>query len=403
MPRILLPLVLCAALLPAARAQIVTHNPAEPAGGLVTMPLAEQWRVGGEDDDIFFGTVAGLATTADGELLVLDGQQSQIQVYGQDGTWLRTLSREGAGPGETRNPGGVFIDHSGDVCLLHGMSGQIVRLHADGTPAEARQFQSQAAGAGSLVILIGAGLAGDGLDVAGMRIIFGQASGNGQMYFLSRCDTDGREQQVILEKLHPIDYADFVLDELAMDFVWSRWTTDQAGRTYVAPARNEYRIEVHAPDGSLERVITRDYTSYRRDAELKRIATLIVEAVGAYHPVPPRAVTIEDTEPDILGMWVAPDGLLWVQTSRGMHDKPAGAYAAYDLFDPAGTFLRQVALICDADPRKDGLSMLSDGRIVVVTGSLDAWLAQQQVERSEAELDAAAANPLEVVVYSPAR
>ena len=43
--------------------------------------------------------------------------------------------------------------------------------------------------------------------------------------------------------------------------------------------------------------------------------------------------------------------------------------------------------------------MLRDGRIVVVTGILDAWLTQQAVERSEAEQDAAEENPLEVVVY----
>jgi len=382
-----------------AQAQIMNENGSESREGLVRIGLEEQWRVGGEGDDVFFGTVAGTACTTDGNLLVLDGQLSQVQVYAPDGTWLGTLSREGDGPGEVRDPGALFVDRGGEICLLHGMSGQIVRVNPDDTPAEEYRFTSEAAAAGSMVILLNGTVAGDGMALAGIRIVFGQAVGNGQKYFLSRCDAHGVEQQTILEKMHSIDYSDFRLDELGMDFVWSRWTVDEEGRIYVAPHRNEYRIEVYGTDGDLERVISREYESYPRDEELKRTATLIVEAVGAYHPVPPHSVTIEDTEPDIIGMWIAPDGELWVQTSRGNHEQPDGAYAVYDIFTPDGDFVRQAALICDADASKDGLAMLADGRIVVVAGALDAWLTQQAVERSEEEKDAAAANPLEIVVY----
>lgn len=380
-------------------AQILAENGAQPAQGMETRSLQELWRAGGEDDEIFFGTVAGTVCDDAGRILILDGQQSQVQVYSPDGTWLKTLSREGDGPGEVRQPGGVFLDRGGEICLIHGMNGQIVRVNPDGSPAEAYKYASEAAAAGGLIIMIRGEVAGDGLMLAGIRIFFGQPGGSGQQYFLSRCDAQGTELLTVMEKMHPIDYTNFRLDELAMDFVWGRWALDPAGTLYVAPERNVYRIEVHNAAGEVERIITREYESYVRDDEMNRIAKMVIEGVGAYHPVPLQGVTIEDTEPDITGMWVDPQGNLWVQTSRGDREKPDGVYSVYDVFSPDGIFQKQIGLVCDADPRKDSLGMLSNGRIVVVKGILDAWLTQQAVERSDAEQDAATEHPLEVVIY----
>jgi len=379
-------------------AQIVTKNGATPTEGVQTIVLEEQWRVGGEDDDIFFGTVSGAVSADNGNLYVLDGQLSQIQAYSPDGEWLMTLSGEGDGPGEVRNPGGIFVDRAGELCMLNGMRGQIVRVNPDNTPAEVLQYTNEAGG--GMTIMLGGTVAGDGFMLAGINIIFGQGGGSGQKYFLTRCDAQGTAQHTILEKMHPIDYSDFVLDELSMDFAWNRWTVDADGRMYVAPDRNDYRIEVYSPQGELEHVISREYESFPRDEELKRLATLVIEGVGAYHPVPLKGVTIEEFEPDIMSMWMTPEGELWVHTSRGINEAPAGAYALYDVFSPEGEFVRQVAVECEADAKKDSLAMLDDGRIVVVTGILDAWLSQQSVERSEEEKDAADANPLEVVIYA---
>jgi hypothetical protein len=381
------------------QAQTVVDNTGEPAEGMAEIQLNELWRTGGEDDEIFFGAVAGAISDAAGKVHILDGQLSQVQVYDADGTWLHSLSREGDGPGEVRQPGGLFMDRGGEICMFHGMAGQIVRVNPDDTPAEAYKYDSEAAQAGGLIILLRGTVAGDGLALAGIRIFFGQPGGSGQQYFLSYCDARGTETKTIMEKMHPIDYSDFRLDELEMDFVWGRWTVDKDGRMYVAPKRNEYSIDVYSPSGELERTFTRDYESYQRNDELKRIARMVIEGVGSYHPVPLQGITIEDTEPDITGMWVARDGTLWVQTSRGDREKPEGAYSVYDVFTPEGKFLKQAALMCDADPSRDSLGMMDDGRIVVVYGILDAWLTQQAVERTEEEQDAQAETPLEVVIY----
>jgi hypothetical protein len=54
-----------------------------------------------------------------------------------------------------------------------------------------------------------------------------------------------------------------------------------------------------------------------------------------------------------------------------------------DVFAPDGCFEKQVALMSDAVPYKDSLSFLEDGRVVAISGSLDAWLTQQAVERGD--------------------
>ena len=52
----------------------------------------------------------------------------------------------------------------------------------------------------------------------------------------------------------------------------------------------------------------------------------------------------------------------------------------------------------DADPYKDSLQFLDDGRVVVTLGSLDAWLTQQAVgQEPDAEDNV---KTLEVIVYA---
>jgi hypothetical protein len=233
------------------------------------------------------------------------------------------------------------------------------------------------------------------LIIGSMRLLFGATST--QHYSLALCDASGLQLKVLAEKDNTINYADFRLDEKNMDFCWSRWVYGQDNKTYVAPERNEYRINVFDTDGNLEKVISRDYSSFERDDTLNRRATMRVEGVATYHGVPLQGLSIENTEPDIVGMWVDGEGYLWVHTSRGRAEKPEGAYSTYDVFAPDGSFDRQVALMCPADPYKDSLQFLDDGRVVIVLSSLDAWLTQQNVKREEGEDQDS--RTLEIVVY----
>jgi len=366
-------------------------NPAAPPGGIQTVSPVESWRAGGEDDDVFFGSVGRVLAGPDRSVLVLDTQLSQVQVYDQDGTWQQTLGREGDGPGEVRGPADAFHLPDGRLCLAQSFPGRLVFLNPDGTPGGQAQYQPLGEPATFSVCVAGR-TASEGILLAGIR--FKQQGPQAQQtFFLSHCDVDGREQVVYQQKQYGLNYADFRLDEGSMDFVWmGRMAIDGAGRVYSGPERNRYLVQVHHPDGTLLREFTREVAAPARTAEERTIATKVHEAIGANYGVPLQGVTIEDTEPAITGLWVRPDGEVWVQTPA--NQPPPGVFALLDVFDADGKLVRHVALKVPGDPKRDGLYLLDDGRMVVVKGGLDAFLSQQGVASSSDQ-----APVLEVVVY----
>jgi len=384
--------VVCSAV---AAVPTVDNGP-EPRDGLREAKLTELWRAGGEDDEIFFGYVAAVRTDAQGGLYILDQQQSEIQVYATDGTHLRTVGREGEGPGEFRGPNDMFLLPDGTVCVLQGFPGNIVKLTADGTPAGQSTFDSGGGNEqGQFGVLVAGRAVGDGMVLAGIQMTIGGAVSE-QTYFLSRCRVDGVQTRVLIEKKHVIDYSDFRLDEQKMDFVWSRFAIGPEGRIYLAPERNVYSVQVFSPDGTLERVIRREYSPVARTKEQSEIQRRTIEGVGAYYPVPPRQITIEPTAPDIGGMFVDDQRQLWVISSLGLRDRAAGVFVVADVFAPDGVFIEQVAILAPGDPERDSFYLLGDGRVVVVTGALDAFLNQQAVAADETEEES---EPLEVICY----
>jgi hypothetical protein len=220
-----------------------------------------------------------------------------------------------------------------------------------------------------------------------------------ETYFLDICDATAARQKVLLEKERVVDYSALHMDEMEMDFIWTRFAVSPDGTIYVAPRRNEYRIEVTSPEGTVERVITRPYRSLERDAEQKEIARQIHEAIAAYYPAPLQKLTIEDTAADVAALYAAPGGELWVQTSRGAAVDDEGVFCELDVFDPAGTFQRQLVLEGPGDASRDALYVLRDGRLIVVAGALDAFLTQQGVGQESTGAGQETA-PLEVICYT---
>jgi hypothetical protein len=90
-----------------------TVQPAEGAPGELVSP-----------DDV--------ALMDDGTLLVADEKPTSVKVYGADGQYLRTIGREGAGPGELR---AAFLALNGDTLLVQDPSQSRVTAYrvSDGT------------------------------------------------------------------------------------------------------------------------------------------------------------------------------------------------------------------------------------------------------------------------------
>ena len=111
------------------------RNGSHPEHGVERLQLREIWRAGGAEDDIMFGVIAQIRADADGDIYVLDRQLAEVKVLTSEGRFLRSLSREGEGPGECRNPRDLVLLHDGTVGILEPASGRIIRAQRDGTPA----------------------------------------------------------------------------------------------------------------------------------------------------------------------------------------------------------------------------------------------------------------------------
>jgi hypothetical protein len=362
-----------------------------------TANLTEIWRAGGEDDEVFFGSVASIRTDSEGNILLLDGQLSEVHIYSSDGEFQRTVCREGDGPGEVRQPNDMFVTADGIICVLQGFPGRIVKVTADGVPAGEAAYSQGEGSQGQFAVLNRGFDLPENILLVGIRMTFGGAISN-QTYFLSICSDDGVEKIPLVEKDNAIDYSDFELTETGLDFVWSRVAVGPDGSIFTAPERNTYEIKVFGSDGTPVKTITREYSQGQRDALEVKAARQILEAIGAYYPSPPRRYVTEKTAAVIAGMWITDDGRLWVQTGDAHRSAPEGTWVVLDVFNPDGEFEKQVALPGSYQARQDALFVQPDGLVIVVVGALDAFLNQQAVSSDEGGGESTA-QPLEVICY----
>jgi len=379
--------LLCAAQwapITAAEPRIVYNGPS-PRGGVQKLSAVELWRAGGEEDEQFFGAIAQVTSDAAGNIYLLDSQRAQVMVYSADGSYRGSLSREGTGPGEVQHPVDLFVLPDGTLGLVQPFPGKVIKVDRDGTPGGTMTYRTGAAGQGGFAALVRGLVRGGVYVLGGVRMSYGNDGTGREVRFLSRCSDQGMEEHCYVSLETAVNYNDFSLRERTQSFAWRRCDLDSEGRLYVAPAWDRYRIEVHNAEGELEWIIERDYESLERDPYQRVAARARLEAYARYYPTPPREITIEDTEPDIASLWVAPDGRLWVRTSRGDHDRTAGIITTFDVFDRDGQFAQQISLTGLGDPQRDLLYLLGGDQLVVVVEGVGAVLSQQGVSLPDSE------------------
>ncbi len=342
------------------------HNTAQAPGGVEIWNFGEDWSAGGEDDDIFFGVISDAKTDTDGNILLLDLQLSEIHVYSPEGEHLRILGREGEGPGEFRRAQRLVMLPGERVGAVMGFPGKIVTLEKDGTPAPS--IIPGDATAGGFRVIFGAGCSGDNIVACGARMAQSD-EGMIETRFLSIFGMDGAEILCLMSKERLRDFSKPSYIESQEYFVMGRWTVGPDGRIYAAAERDAYIINVYAPDGTLEYVIEKDYKSRKRTQEEKDDVGSDMRIVVDGNRLQMKREVL-DNDPCITSLFVDTDGLLWVADSHSeVHD---GVFRRYDVFDTVGRFVKQVDIVIDADPDKDGFFALGDGRFVLVRGLVSA-------------------------------
>lgn len=84
------------------------------------------------DPHYLFGRVSSVAASPSGAIYALDSQSSDVRVFDPSGAWVRTLGRNGEGPGELKQPDAIAILSDGRVLVRDPGNQRIQVYGADG-------------------------------------------------------------------------------------------------------------------------------------------------------------------------------------------------------------------------------------------------------------------------------
>ena len=365
---------------------------------VVTLEPEELWRRGGDDDEVLFGVVSQLVEDKDRNVYLLDGQLSQIQVFSPSGEYLRSVGREGEGPGEFRNGSDMFLAPGNLLSVVQIFPGKVVQLTLAGDPAGDYKVPENAGG-GFQLIHVGRS--------NGERIVLAYAQsrspdGSGQQSrrqiqttYLRAYDAKGNQLAHFYEEEHETVFGGMKFVEEAFSDFARRWALSQDGRVAAALSFNDYRIHVWDPDGSLNRIIERPgFTPVPRDAAAKARFQKFFESITRWN----RGSTfqVSETHSTIQGIWFRDDGSLWVMSAAGAWGRDEGTLAQIDVYDEKGRYAQRIELVCEGDPVEDGLFFAGD-RMYRVTDLLSAAMASLG-GGTEADV-AEDVEPMSVVAY----
>ena len=122
--------------------RIVTSPPGDAVyAELATEPALSVGLLDGPDE-FLFGDIESVARDASGNLVVADEQALEIRIFDPEGGYLRSLGREGEGPGEFLNLTGAWTLADGSIVTVDYRLDRITRFDAAGAPVGTATFSS---------------------------------------------------------------------------------------------------------------------------------------------------------------------------------------------------------------------------------------------------------------------
>lgn len=370
----------------------VTHvlNPVAPASAATPISLDKRWEAGGDDEDYLFGVLSQFTTDAGGNIYVLDSQLNEVLVFSSTGEHLRSIGREGEGPGEFQRPSDLLLTPGGDVGVLQRMPGKIVTMTTTGEPIGTYPMPEY----DGMRMFHQGRLAGDRIVVNQMTMSRDE-EGMELTASLVAVDAEGNEVARFHENTTKRNFANMSFDEKSMQGALV-WSTGADGRVYTSDNFDDYTVKVWSADGKVERVIEREFEHRKRnEEEIERNKPRIRMRRGNNTVQPD--VSASDTDRDVQEIIPRPDGTLWVLSSKGAYDCKGDELATFDVFDAEGKFMHQITLKGEGDYVDDGF-YFAGNHFFVVTDLRSAQRAQYGGDDEAAEVDEEA-EPMRILCY----
>jgi hypothetical protein len=316
----------------------VVHNTADPI-----LPTESAWRsaedlrIGTMDGDgpDLLGNVRWLEADAYGRIWILEGQALEIRVFNADGSFVRTIGREGGGPGEFTYPLQVQVGPDGNMWVTDPQNNRLSVLDTAGTYLEGLQMP------GGFIIMPWPG----GFDA------------NGFYYSPVPLPSEGDDFRLGLVRydaaFEPVDTLDVPTDPVDREYFEIR-REDTFWRTSIpftgsfdwrlAPSgtlwgmlTDEYRLVELTADGDTLRTITRAFTPLPvTDADLERAREQLESFVRNGGNVD--WSKIPSAKPATEELYFDDDGNTWVRVVTAHEDRGR----VFDVFDASGRYLSRV-------------------------------------------------------------
>ncbi len=302
------------------------------------------------DSNYVFGQITGVdISPVTGEMAVLDIQKLAVLVYDGEGEFVRSVGRQGSGPGEFQLPVGMTYLPSGGMVISDAMGGKMIRY--DST----YQYDSDVIGFFPSPPAVVAGIEG---GVVGMKPEFEQTDEEMYMGFtVARWPWGQAEPDVVYyTAMSPFDPTD--MSSMGKDVV--SFAADPGGTVVTAPmSTEEYRFTAWSPEGEqLFQVVDEDYEMVPKTQEEIDLERELVNARMVQQGMP---AEMANWEPDpyrvaIAGLYMDARGRIWVYRGDTMT-------AVFDVYDMQGEKLFTAAL--DAGERAETwMTMIIEERFV---------------------------------------
>jgi len=371
-------------------------NPATPIHKPITITPEKLWQVTGDDEDeeFFFGVLLQITTDSQGTIYLLDAQLHQVLIFNSQGEFVRTIGREGEGPGEFRRPSDLFLTQDGQVAVMQRMPGKIITMTPEGEPVGV--YPVPETEDGGVQMFASGQLAGDNLVLTAQQFNR-REDGFDVVASVFGVDGEGKKTATYIQMKDTNDFANMVVDEKKSVMSVLLWRAAMDGRVFISNNFDSYSLKIMNADGTLDRVIEREYEPrLRSEEEKERLGMRAMMRRGG------RAQQLEtrtsDNDRSIVRIFPRDDGSLWVLSSKGAYDVPEGVIATFDVYDHEGRFTHQVTINGEGSYRDDGFHIVKD-RLYVVTGLISARRAMRGGGGDEEPEEEDDPKPMGVICY----
>jgi len=301
----------------------VVRNPKEPMYGEEVFSIKEELSIGVAkgNEEYMFSQARDIAVDEEEKIYILDMKECHIKVFNKNGEYLKTIGKEGQGPGEMRLPGALVITPQQEILVNDSSARKLHFFTLDGkflrAVSQTKMFlfsSPKADHKGNIVA---------GYMIAGQEVIYELKKFDPQLKELFTIFSTRILKYPYLNPFFPRCYWQVTKED---NIIWG--------------FPDKYELQVFNPEGKLLKKIVKDHTPIKITQEEKD--DIINERWGGYENIPPETKLLWDKHHNaFIFLSLDEAGRIFVRTYEKAAD---GKTYYYDVFDSEGKYIAKIPL-----------------------------------------------------------